>query len=185
LRKRRAKLMGGMRIDLEARSSIVKELRKGGRPSVVAKKFGVSRSSVIHIGREAGIVQEALSDRQKRGQRIAVEAARAEARRRRSALSLQLITDVERLRLQMFAPAIVVEFAAGGEHFGFHEHKLKEPDARAKRDLAIALAILVDKHVAIERLENEANTGTVKGAIVSLIDRLEADELATKVVVAT
>jgi hypothetical protein len=177
--------MGGSRIDLEVRAGVLKALRKGTRPSIVAKHYGISRSSVVHIGREAGIVQPSPSDSQKQGQRQAVEAARLESRRRRSTLSLQLITDAERLRQQLWAPALIVEFAAGGDNFGFHEHKLNEPDARAKRDIAIALAILVDKHVAIERLENEANTGIVKGAIVSLMDRLEAEELTTKVHVVT
>lgn len=173
--------MGGTRIDLEARTAIVKALRKGTLPSVVARKFAISRSSVVQIGREAGIVRPPLSDAQKHGQRKATEASRLEARRRRNELSLALLADAEKLRQQLWQPAIAFDFGGGGENYGYHEHQLKQPDARAKRDLVIALAVLIDKHIAIERLEDEASTGIVKGAIVALVDRLEAAELTTQV----
>jgi hypothetical protein len=65
-----------------------------------------------------------------------------------------------------------------------HEHQLKEPDARGKRDLAIAFAVLIDKHRVLEQMEDESNTSNVKGAIVQLVDRLTDAELATRVTVA-
>jgi hypothetical protein len=176
----------GARIDLETRTAIVKAIRKGDRRSAIARKFNVSQAAVARIGRAAGIVPLPLTAGQKHSQRMATQAIKLETRRRRTELSNAFIGDVEKLRQQLFSPALTFGFDARGV---YHEHQLKEPDARGKRDLAIAMAILVDKHVALERLENESEAGIAKAAIIQLIDHLEAtyeaDQTATKVVVAT
>ena len=64
--------MGGARIDLEVRTAILKALRKGARPSVVAQKFAVSRSSIVHIGRRPASFRR-YHRRSGCGQRQAVE----------------------------------------------------------------------------------------------------------------
>lgn len=173
--------MGGARIDLETRTAIAKAVRKGTQRSVVARKFNVSQSAVARIGQAAGIVRPPLSIGQKKSQRTAIEAVKLESRRRRAELGLALINDAARLREQLWKPWVAYDFGGGGENYGYHEHLLKQPDARAQQAIAIAMAICVDKHLAIERADLESNTGTVKGAIVSLIDRLEAQELTTQI----
>ena|ERR1700694_3196758 len=119
-----------------------------------------------------------MQDKREELQRQAVEVIKLETRRRRLELSLQLLTDAERLRQQLWQPWTAYDF--GGENYGFHEHQLPRPDARALRDITIALAVCVDKSIALERLDDESSN-SVKAAIVSLIDRLETEEHATPI----
>jgi hypothetical protein len=151
----------------------VKAVQKGGRRSVVARKFGVSQSAVARIGQEAGIVRRPLSTGQKKSQRMATEAVKLEARRRRAEMSLALIDDAEKLRRQLFEPSMAFDF--GGKDFAYVEHQLKQPDARSQQSIAIAMAVCLDKSLALERFDFEASNA-VKAAIIQLVDRLVDDE---------
>jgi transposase-like protein len=165
-------------IDLETRSAIVKAVQKGARRSAVARQFNVSPSTVARVCREAGIIPKPLTPGQQHSRRMATDAVKLETRRRRMELSLRLLEDAEKLRKQLWQPWTAYDFGGGGENYGFHQHQLKQPDARSQRDICIALAVCVDKSIALEKLD-DGSTNTVKAAIVSLIDRLETAELET------
>lgn len=171
-------MAGPWRVSDDTRASIVAAVRAGERRAEVARRFGVSDTTVTKLARAAGLVGEPLTAARKLALQTAVEANRLRQTPAQPA-GAALLADSDRLRRQLWKPARVFAFgrnAAGAT--AYVEHEVAEMPAAAKRDTAVALGILQTKALELIRLDQEAETvGAVKGAIVELEQRLEeADE---------
>ena len=155
------------------REGILEALRAGTRRSVIARRFNVSHSGVGSIARAAGIARRPQTVGQKKAQAAATEQLKLDARERRARISLALLEDADKLRRRLWEPAKAFDF--GGKDFGYVEHEISEPDARSKQALAIAMAVCLDKSIALERFDSEGSTA-VRAAIIELVDRLAGEE---------
>lgn len=167
--------MNGKPISASKRARIVEELRKGGKLTAIARRNGVSPTSVKSIRIAEGL-QPLPTDEAK------IRAAKARdvwvllARSKRAELVVELIDTAKRLHGQLFAPTMA--FGFGGKDYEYTEHEIPEPDAKSKQNLALAMAICLDKSIALEKHDQEGATAA-KAGIIALIDQLERDEKAS------
>jgi len=77
--------------------------------------------------------------------KAATIARKASCAERRAELAEALLIDAERLRRQFWEPYEMHSFGRDG----FQTATLPEPDSRAKRELAVALAVCCDKSIAL------------------------------------
>jgi hypothetical protein len=159
----------------KVRRQVLAAVRAGEKRSALARRLGISHTAVTRICREAQIVQLPMTPERAATLAAATHAIRTNSAHRRATLSASFLEDAERLRSQLWQPATIGDF--GGKEFEYHEHKLPEPDAKSKRDLMIAAAVAADKSMLLEKFDRD-DTGAerVRGAIVDLIDRMQAEE---------
>jgi transposase-like protein len=156
------------RIDDAKRARIVAALEAGGKLAQIARAEDVSPSSVKLIRSAAGLAPLPTPEAK-------VNAAQArdvmllDARRRRADLMVSLLSDAERLRQQLFAPALAWGF--GGKDYEYTSHEITEPDFKGKQALMIATGIAIDKSLQLEKYDQESTTAA-KAAIIDLVDRL-------------
>lgn len=101
----------------------------------------------------------------------ATEARKMDAAARRAELALQLLDDVEKLRARAWAPYEVT----GNSVDGPVSITIDLPPLRDAKDAYVAVAVAIDKHLALVR--HDTSTG-VEG-VISLLDKL-AGGLALK-----
>jgi hypothetical protein len=171
------------RVPDRTRRKVVAAVQAGERKSVIARRFGISHTSVLRIARAAGLADPVLTEGKKRAIMAATEANSVRAKYERSRLALEFLRDARKLRRQVWQPHAV--FAFGGKEFGYVERQLAEPPAKDKRDLVIAAAVSVDKGLALIRFDRDDDgQSTVKAAIITLVDALTvqvADEEAEQI----
>lgn len=109
----------------------------------------VAESTIRDWARNAGV-----RSRRAENVRAAVEVSRLTLQQRRQQLALGLMTDAERLREQLFAPAVARHWTKDGE---FCEEPIPQPDFSDQRQIVTAVAIAVDK---IQLLTGEATART-------------------------
>jgi hypothetical protein len=109
----------------------------------IARRIQRSGRTVTRLAGELGLTFE-------RGEMVAAATAAkvADGKARRAALALALLDDAERLRSQLFAPALV--YAFGGKDNTFEQANIPEPSFRDKRDLMNALGIAIDRSVKLD-----------------------------------
>jgi transposase-like protein len=166
--------MNGNPITASKRARIIEALRKGEKLAAIARHNGVSPTSVKKIRIEEGL-QPLPTDEAKIRAAKARDVMLLDARRRRAKLMVDLLEDAEKLRTRMFAPTVV--FGFGGKDYEYNEHKIPEPDHRGKQNLAIAMAVCIDKSLGLEKYDQEG-AASAKAAIIDLIDRMEVAEAA-------
>src|SRR5690606_18819922 len=121
---------------------------KGLGRNEIARQLGRSGKTVSLIAAELGLSFE------RQAPLAAVEARKADARARRAALALALLEDAERMRQQLFAPALVYNF--GGRDNTFEQATIPEPDFRGKRDLMNAIGIAVERSIRLDEYDRDA-----------------------------
>jgi transposase-like protein len=172
-------LPGANRIDDAKRQAIVAAVRGGERRSRVARRFGVSGTSVTNLARAAGLADPPLSAARRAAIRATTQLNQDLAKAKRARQALALMGVAERLRRQMFQPSVVYAFGRGAD--GTHqytEHAVPEPDAKAKQALAIALGITLQRALELARYDRDDDSGaTVKAAVIDLVERLAAEPL--------
>lgn len=80
--------------------------------------------------------------------KAATEAKVADAKARRAEIMNGLLDDVQRLRAQLFAPAIVFSF--GGKENSYNERPVDEPPARDKRDLMGSISLALNASLRLD-----------------------------------
>ncbi|MFG2970797.1 hypothetical protein ACGFZS_46765 [Streptomyces sp. NPDC048288] len=98
----------------------------------------------------------------------ATEARLADLAERRSQLATDLIEDAERLREQMWEPAIIYSF--GGKDNTYAEEPVSEPPAADKRALMSTAGMAIDRSLKLVPAQGEAGTDNA----VSMLDNLAA-----------
>jgi hypothetical protein len=161
------------RISDNVRDQVIKEISAGKRRAEVARRNKISETSVKKILRAAGILQLPMKAGRAAKTHAATEATMLYARQRRADLSLACLEEAHRTLLQLGRPMMAYDF--GGRDHSFVSHQLPEPDARSRRDLAIALGILIDKSIQLERANAEVNEAP-RAAIIALFDAMQAEE---------
>jgi hypothetical protein len=146
---------GGRRpVDSETRRQVVEMAttpdERGRRRSrnAIAKALGLSTSTVTRIVQEDG--PEGFTWL---AQAAAVTAQRSQSldlRTRRAGISAGLVDDVERMRRMLWQPM-------ERSHVAFGEVTRWEspPDPNELRNIAIALGVLVDKHLVLARFDGD------------------------------
>jgi transposase-like protein len=165
------------RVPDDTREAIVAAVRAGERRAAVARRFGVSDTTVTNFARAAGVLDPPISLARRDAIRAAAELNSELAKYRRSKEALALLQDAKRLRLQLFRPSKVYAFGrdADGVH-AYVEHPVPEPDAKAKQALMISAGIAYQRALELARfgMEDQAG-GQVRAAIIDLTERLAAE----------
>lgn len=125
--------------DIQARADGTLDL---GR-NAIARKHGVSFDLVTRIAQEAGIVD--AFDRRRTARATADR--QADMRARRVELAQETLEEAAEALARLSAPYQWV----GNGRDGVDTRELPQPDAVAFRNLATAYAVLVDKHLALDK----------------------------------
>lgn len=140
------------RITPEERERIIATLRETENVRETARRHGRGESTVSRIGRAEGLEVAARAMTKN-----ATRAREADAKALRSQLNVGLLEDARRLRAQLWQPvvekkAVVVSGGQGmGSSIEIAEVDLDEPTFADKQRIITAVAIAIDKSVAIER----------------------------------
>lgn len=109
----------------------------------------------------------------------ATEARLADLAERRSQLAVDLIEDAERLREQMWQPAIIFSF--GGKDNTYAEEHVPEPPSGDKRALMSTAGMAIDRSLKLVPAQEEAGTDdatSMLGKIAVGIAALAAQQVA-------
>lgn len=136
------------RIPDDTRAAIIADLNdENGSTHDIAQRHGVGQASVSRIAKAAGIAV----DRSKT--KNATEAKAADNARDRVNLSARFLAEAHAALDDLHEEHTV--FAFGGRENSYNEHTLPKPPTGDKRNLMIIAATAADKHMALERHDNE------------------------------
>lgn len=117
------------------RRRIKKLHAEGATRNDIAKALKRSASTITRVCGDLGLSFDRTATK------AATAAKVADAKSKRAEIMQGLLDDVQKLRAQLFAPAIIFSF--GGKENTYAERPVPEPPARDKRDLmgSISLAL--------------------------------------------
>lgn len=129
-------------------------------PSAAARDLGIPKTTIHRWAKRAGIDAPPA-------ERTAAATAQASAtaRQKRELLGSAILDDAEALRRKLSEPYDVVSDT--GEVV-----TLPHPTARDMRDLTVSFGILVDKHIALNALDDDSGVEHAKSLLSSLAERL-------------
>lgn len=136
----------------DAERDRVRELHgQGWARARIARDIGRSASTVGRIGEQLGLTWDRSRTEQ------ATRAAQVDLAARRAELAALLLDDAFRLRVKMYEPVIVYDFVkGGGERAGeFVSHELLTPPYSDIRQIMTTVAIAIDKHVALVKVDQD------------------------------
>ncbi len=154
------------------KAAIVAELRAGGSRSGTARRFGVSHHTARCLARAAGLPIASPNLRLQLANEVHVLAARE----RRAARVLELLDVADRLLDQFHEPCELL--AWDGQHGSWARAPLPAPLPRELQALAIALGIVLQRSLELERVDR-VGSAAGKAAIVGLFEILRADVAAS------
>lgn len=129
-------------------------------PSAAARELGIPKTTIHRWAKRAGLDAPPV-------ERTAAATAHASAtaRQKRELLGSAVLDDAEALRQMLSEPYEVVDSAGTVA-------TLPHPTARDMRDLSVSFGILVDKHIALQGLDNDGGTEKAKGLLGTLAEQL-------------
>lgn len=129
-------------------------------PTAASRELGIPKTTIIRWARAAGAEAPTAA-------KTAAATARYQqtAKQKRAMLGEALIEDAEALRLKLSEPYEVVTNT--GEVV-----TLPHPTARDMRDLSVAMGILVDKHIALNALDDDSGLEHTKSMLSALAEQL-------------
>lgn len=131
----------------------VRRLHSEGKSrNEIAREMGRS-------GRTVSRIAERLHLSFERGEMVkeATEARKTDARAKRAALALRLLDDAERLRGQLFKPALVYNF--GGRDNTYEERTLEQPTFSDQRNIMQAIGVALDRAVKLDAYDKAEGAG--------------------------
>lgn len=131
----------------------------------IARRMHRSGKTISRIATELGLTFDRGAEVQ-----AATEARKADAKARRAALSLALLEDAERLRVQMWQPAKAFNF--GGKDNTYAETTLEQPTFADKRNITQAVGVLVERSVRLDEYD-AGDSGQVGSLLGALFNRLQ------------
>lgn len=147
----------------EERSQIIKAVRAGGTCRAVADEFKRSPSTISKIAKAEGLSFDRSQTK------AATKAKQEDNRERRARITSQMLSDIEKLQSQMFAPTTVYNF--GGRDNTFETADIPEPSFRDKRDITAAISNLMGRVLDTERIDRPDAAG---GVLEGIVDHLAA-----------
>jgi hypothetical protein len=134
------------------RSEIVDAIKAGTSRNEIARRFDRGAGTISRIALAEGLSFERTAEA------ASASAARsADFAQRRSILRDRFLDEAAQLLDQLHKPHVVIGWYKGVAF----EHELPEPDARSKKDLAIAAGIFVDKAVRLDLADDESSFAAV------------------------
>lgn len=124
---------------------------------------GKSRNDIARLtgrsGRTVSRIAERLSLSFERGEmvRVATEARKTDAKARRAAIAQALLEDAEKLRLQLWKPALVYNF--GGRDNTYEERTLDQPTFSDQRNIMQAIGVALDRAVKLDAYDKAEGLG--------------------------
>lgn len=128
----------------------------------IAREANVSPSSVTKICRAAGLGFDRTATAK------ATQAKVVDAKARRADLAMLLLEDAHRLRAQLWQPARLVNF--GGKDNTLAETTLDEPLFGDKRNIMNAVAIAVQRHESLVKMDADNGVQAAESMLQKLID---------------
>lgn len=102
---------------------------------------------------------------------VATEARKVDARAKRTALAEALLDDAERLRQQLFAPALAWNF--GGKDNTYEQQQIPQPSFRDQYQIMSAIGVAVDRHLRLDD-HDAGDSAQVVGLLTKLFGDLQA-----------
>lgn len=102
--------------------------------------------------------------------KAATEAKVADAKARRAEIMNGLLDDVQRLREQLFAPAVIFSF--GGKDNSYNSKKVDEPPARDKRDLMGSISLALNASMRLDEHDRGSEADEAKSVVDNLFEAL-------------
>lgn len=145
----------------------VRDLHAAGESrNAIAEAIGRSGATVSKIADELGLSFD------RSAVRAATEAKVADARARRAALQLNLLSDAERLRTQLWVPTTYIDH--GGRDFVREEWTQPEPTAADKLKLMQATNTALNASLRLDEHDGDGSNETVGSLLGNLFDNLTA-----------
>jgi hypothetical protein len=107
----------------------------------IARRMDRAQSTVSKLAAELDL------DFDRTRTRAATAAKVVDAQARRAALALELLGDAEKMRRQLWEPAVVFNF--GGRDNDYNERQVEKPPFKDQRDIVIATGHLVQQHLKL------------------------------------
>lgn len=137
------------RLPDDKRDAIIADIHNGHGRNAIARAHAVSPSTVTAIAREAGI--DDAFDRA--ATKKATQATLDDNKARRAALARRMLDKANDLLDQMDQPHLV--FNIGGKDNVYTEHTMPSPPTGDLRNLMVAAATAIDKHLVLERHDSD------------------------------
>lgn len=136
------------------------ELYQQDGPTAAARELGIPKTTIHRWAKRAGATAPTA-------ERTAAATAQSQqtAKQKRAMLGAALIDDAEALRMKLSEPYQVVTNT--GEVV-----TLPHPTARDMRDLSVSMGILVDKHIALNELDDDNGLEHTKSMLSALAEQL-------------
>ena len=166
-------------LDPDKRAAILNDIRAGHKGArAISRDHGVSVSTVSKIAREEGCSEAFERSRTEN----ATIARRTDAAALRAQLSERFLHESNALLDELHRDHTAFNF--GGKDNTYAEHTLDAPPPAEKRNLIIAAATALDKHLAVERHDGKGDGDAVRNRSL-LIDLgaalgAAAEQLATE-----
>lgn len=159
-------------LDPKKRAAILADIeaRELGR-NAIARKHRCGLGTVTTIAHEAGIYD--AFDRTQTA-RATID-RQADMKARRARLAEDLLDDAERIRDRLFDP--YTQAVSGRE--GVERITLDEPDAAALRNLMTSIAVALDKHLALDKHDQDGGMSEVGSMLDGLLDRFGLTRTST------
>lgn len=141
------------RIPDDKRAAILADVRAGEKSrGQIAREQGVSPQTVTNLARDASITEPFSRLKTKN----AIEAALVDGRARRAAIARRMLDRADEFLDLMGQPYRVFAFA--GRDGDYQEHERDRPPPAELRHLMVCAATALDKHMALEKHDADADT---------------------------
>ena len=146
-------------LDPAKRAAIIADIKASGKRNEIARKHGVSVSTVSKIAKDEGLT-DAFDRTQTEN---ATRAKQIDNKARREALRERLLDKASDLLDMMDQPYLV--YAFGGKDNDYNEHLLNKPPATDLRNLMTSAAVAIDKHAVLEKLDTDDGAAGAKSML--------------------
>lgn len=144
----------------DAERAKLRQLHAAGRTrNEIAKELGRAAATVTQLATDMGLSFDRSETK------AAVAAKMEDAKARRAQLALDLLSDAQRLRVQLFEQAHV--YAFGGKDNTFAEAYVTQPSFRDQRDIIGAASMAVTAALRLDQ-HDTANADTAKSVLGAL-----------------
>lgn len=154
------------RIPDDQRAAIAADIRAGMARNDIARKHGVSGSTVSAIAKENGSTDAFDRSHTKN----ATEAARADNARSRSELAARFLTEAHRALDDLTGEFTAYSF--GGKDNTYAEHVFPKPPPAERRNLMVIAATAADKHMAIDKHDSDNGAASARSLLAGLGEAL-------------
>lgn len=148
----------------EERAKVLELHAAGKGRNDIAREVGVALATVTKIVHGEGLTFDRTATK------AATEAAKADARARRSELSAALLEDAHRLREQLWQPTKIYNF--GGKDNTYIERNVDQPPFESQLKIVQAAGSALTKHLDIERHDADTHAAAARSMLLAIGEAL-------------